>query len=74
MPRQIGRLVEAALPSSRRVQRNRHGRAGADEHVGTPIAHEGRETRRQRAAGVVLERVHDGAKRALVRADGARGI
>jgi len=69
---QIVGLIEAARPASRRVERNRYDCIGAFEDVVSPRAHERGERTGERPPAVVLEGVHDRAKRAIVGAHGAR--
>jgi CBS domain-containing protein len=67
---QVRRLVEPALETSPRVQRHRHGAGGADQELPTDLAQHSAQRPCQRAPPLVLERVEDGAQRALVRAGG----
>ncbi len=73
-PGQIVGLVEPALPSSRRVER--HGDGGVDpvEKIPASIAHQCGQRPGKRSVPVVLQRVDDGSKRPLVRADRAGSV
>jgi hypothetical protein len=72
--RQIGRLIESAALATPPVQRYRHREIGAGEHAVAVFAHQTRERLCQRATPVVLEGVHNGAKRAVVMTNGAREV
>ncbi len=72
--RQVGRLVEPALATPRRMKRHRHDRAGAVQEIGASFAHQSRERAGQRSTPVVLEREDDGTERAIVVANRAHPI
>lgn len=72
--REIGRLIEAPLAVPRSMQRHGDHACGTSQHLGAAFAHEGREPLRQRPAPVVLQRVHDRTKRAVVLAHRAGEI
>ena len=69
MTREIGGLVETAGAPPGRMQRHRHDRRRAGQHIASAVAHECRERGRQRTPSVVLQRVDDRSQRSLVGAD-----
>jgi len=72
--REIGGLVEPALPSPRRVERYRDGDVDPVEKIPASIAHQCGQRPGERSPTVVLQRVDDGSKRPFVRAYRARSI
>tara|TARA_Y100000294_G_scaffold73802_1_gene69585 strand:+ start:1224 stop:1793 length:570 start_codon:yes stop_codon:yes gene_type:complete len=71
---QFGGLVEAAAVLSAPVQRDRHGQIRLRQEIlGVPL-HELRQWSGKRPAAVVLERVHDRAKRSLVWPDRSSAV
>ena len=55
-------LIEASRPFARWVERNRHDRVGAGQHVGSMRAQPRAEPSGNRLTAAVLQRVNDGAK------------
>jgi hypothetical protein len=68
---EIGRLVEAACASAAAMERNRHDDVCAVEDLLTVLAQLSSKRPCQRSPAIVLQRVHNGAERSFVRADGA---
>jgi hypothetical protein len=66
-----GGLVEAAFVPAGPVQRHRHGRIGALEHVPSGLRQHGGQPPAQRAPFVVLEGVDDVPQAVVVRTDRA---
>ena len=73
-PRKVKRLVESAGAPPGRMKGNRDEAVGVPEQLLAPAAHQGRQRLRQRAAPVVLQRMDNGAKRAVVGAGRERAI
>jgi len=63
------RLVESARPLPRSMKRNRDGDVGAREDGGAVTREQRGQWPRKRLPSIVLERVHDVPKRAIVVAD-----
>ena len=70
---ELVRLVEAATPLPFPVQGNRHDDIGPTQDCGPMLLQQRSERARQRTARVVLQRVHDCAKRAVVVAERGAG-
>jgi hypothetical protein len=71
---EVGGLIESALAAPGRMERDRYGMRRGCQDVRPALAHQRAEGAGQRAATVVFQRVDDGAKRAVVRADRAGAI
>jgi hypothetical protein len=69
---EVGGLIESASTAPLPMKRYGYRVGGARQDIGAPHAHQGAEGHGQRSAAVVFQRVDDGAKRAVVGADGAR--
>ena len=71
---QVGRLVESSAEATPVMKRNRYRAGGAREQIASGLTHQATEPHRQRPSPVVLERVHDVAKAALVPSGGPGDI
>jgi hypothetical protein len=74
LPRQHVRLIEAAPQAAPRVQRHRYDAVGAGEEPFPRSPHERAERTGEYLASVVLEGLHDLAKRTVVFAGSARDV
>jgi methionine synthase I (cobalamin-dependent) len=68
---EVGGLIESALPSSGRVERDGDCARGAGKDVRASLAHQRTERFGEGAAAFIFEGVHDSAERAVVGADRA---
>ena len=68
---QIVRLIESALKGSERMERHWDHGIGAGQHVWPGLAHQPAQRLRKHPAPVVLEGMHDRAKRSVIETDAA---
>jgi hypothetical protein len=68
LAREVIGLIESALHRPERMERDRNHRIGAREQVAPGLAQQGGQRRGQHAAALVLERVDNPAKRAVIAA------
>jgi hypothetical protein len=70
----IVRLIESALKGPERMQRHWNHGVGAGQHVWPGFAHQPAQRLRKHAAPVVLEGMHDRAKRSVIETGAARDV
>jgi hypothetical protein len=66
LAREVVGLIESALHRPERMERDRNHRIGAREEVAPGLAQQGRKRRGEHAPPLVLERVDNPAKRAVI--------